>query len=61
MTVESNRWRVDKLTPEEDAARLDRIRRKTENMRPDPDDSRVDYDTPEFRSVAPEGWTRRRG
>lgn len=57
----SNLWRTDKLTPEEDVARLERIRAKTERMTPSPNDSRVDYDRPEFRGVSPEGWTRRLG
>lgn len=53
--------RADPISPADNTERLRKIRRVTERMTYNSDDSRVDYDDLAFRAVAPHDWTRRHG
>ena len=53
--------RADPISPADNAERLRKIHTKSQRMTYNPDDSRVDYDDPAFRAVAPHDWTRRHG
>ena len=53
--------RADPISPADDTERLRKIRAKTERMAHGPEDSRVDYDEPTFRAVAPNNWSRTHG
>lgn len=53
--------RADPISATDNAERLRKIRAATERSTHHPDDSRVDYEDPAFRAIAPQGWSRHHG